>query len=512
MFDAICLEEALSDAFDYGIRDDNLNLIYNANKEVKMAVNTTNGLTDRQNITNVILQGDTFGSILASIQVDKICKEVESLGHGYMYKDTLPITMLAMVDDMIGVTKVGYKAQMLNSAINITSAEKRLQFGETKCKSMLVGTNTKNREYSNLSVDKWQIEHEKEDLIETYIGEVPMEKTKEHKYLGFILSNTGNNMKNIIDKKNKSIGIIKKIFNKLHSLNLRKYFFECALIFLNVMLRSSILYASETYYNLKETEIRAIERIEENFLRQLLKTKKGCPISQLYLETGHQPARFEIMRRRLLFMKSILNEKPNSMIFKFLKLQFEKPTKGDWASSCLKALEILEIKMTIIEIVYLSVNQFRKILEKSIKTKSLEYLMGKRGSKGIDIRYSSLKMAEYLLPNEEFSISEKRELFSIRNRMINIEDNFRGNNIRKTCICGGIEDMKHIYSCKIYSTEKEKIEYEYIYGEDIRKIRKVYQIFRKNYEMREQKMKNYNPRILSGVDPLYSDHTVMEIN
>ena len=96
--------------------------------------------------------------------------------------------------------------------------------------------------------------------------------------------------------------------------------------------------------------------------------------------------------------------------------------------------------------------------------------------------------------------------------MINIEDNFRGNNIRKTCICGGIEDMKHIYSCKIYSTEKEKIEYEYVYGEDIRKIRKVYQIFRKNYEMREQKMKNYNPRILSGVDPLYSDHTVMEIN
>ena len=55
-------------------------------------------------------------------------------------------------------------------------------------------------------------------------------------------------------------------------------------------------------------------------------------------------------------------------------------------------------------------------------------------------------MAEYLLPNEEFSISEKRDIFSIRNRMINIENNFRVNDIRKTCICGGIEDMKHIYS------------------------------------------------------------------
>ena len=285
-------------------------------------------------------------------------------------------------------------------------------------------------------------------------------------------------MKNITDKKNKSIGIIKKIFNKIQGLNLRKYFFECAIIFLNVMLRSSILYASETYYDLKETEIRALERIEENFLRQLLKTSRGCPISQLYLETGHQPARFEILRRRLLFMKSIIHENPNSMIYKFLKLQFEKPTKGDWASSCLKALEFLEIKMSLNEIENLSVSKFKKILENSIKIKSFEYLLGLRGSKGKEINYSSLKMAEYLLPNEEFSISEKRQIFSIRNRMVNIENNFRGKKIRKTCPCGQIEDMKHIYTCLIYNVKHQKIEYEEIYGEDSRTIRKVFEILK----------------------------------
>ena len=134
MFDAISLEEAVNDAFDAGVKDDNLALIYQANREVKMSVNTRNGLTDRQTLKNLILQGDTLGSILASIQVDKICKDVETLGYGYMYKDTLPITMLAMVDDLVGVTNVGFKAQQLNAAINIKSAEKRLQFGETKCK------------------------------------------------------------------------------------------------------------------------------------------------------------------------------------------------------------------------------------------------------------------------------------------------------------------------------------------------------------------------------------------
>ena len=207
------------------------------------------------------------------------------------------------------------------------TAEKRLHFGEAKCKFMVIGKDSKDLIQNNLIVDKWKVGHEYDEKneeikrIESYIGEVPMEETNQQRYLGFIISNNGNNMKNINGKKNKSIGIIKKIFNKLESLNLRKYFYECGILFLNVMLRSSILYASETYSNIKETELRAIERIEENYLRILLKTTRGCPISQLYLETGHQPARFEIFRRRLLFRKNILYEKPNSRIYQFVKLR-----------------------------------------------------------------------------------------------------------------------------------------------------------------------------------------------
>ena len=64
MFDAINLEQAVSDIYNAGVNDDNLILIYKANKEVKMAVNTPNGLSERQSIENVVLQGDTFGSIL----------------------------------------------------------------------------------------------------------------------------------------------------------------------------------------------------------------------------------------------------------------------------------------------------------------------------------------------------------------------------------------------------------------------------------------------------------------
>ena len=145
-------------------------------------------------------------------------------------------------------------------------------------------------------------------------------------------------MVNISGMKNKSIWIIRKIFTRLESLNLKKYYFECALIFLNVMLRSSILYACETYYNLKETDMRQIERIEEGFMRQLFKTPKGCPIAQLYLEASYIPARFAIFQTRLLYLKYILHENPDSLLYKFMKLQLENPTRGDWVSSCVKDL------------------------------------------------------------------------------------------------------------------------------------------------------------------------------
>jgi hypothetical protein len=134
MFDSIDLEEALSDIYDAGLDDDTLALLHQANAEVYMAVKTPTGLTERQVIRDTVLQGDTFGSILASVQVDAIGQECMKAGYFYKYKDKLPIGFLGLVDDIVGITEVGYKAQQLNAFINLKTSEKSLQFGVKKCK------------------------------------------------------------------------------------------------------------------------------------------------------------------------------------------------------------------------------------------------------------------------------------------------------------------------------------------------------------------------------------------
>ena len=122
--------------------------------------------------------------------------------------------------------------------------------------------------------------------------------------------------------------MVRKTLNKLDSLHLKEYYFECSIIMMNVMVRSSILYASDMYYHLKETELRQLERIEESYLRQVLNTTKGCPINQLYLSVGQYPARFEIQKMRLLYLKYILHENKESLLYKFFTLQLEMPSKG----------------------------------------------------------------------------------------------------------------------------------------------------------------------------------------
>ena len=383
MFDSINLQEAISDIYDAGIQDEQLALIYKANQEISMAVKTPTGLTERQTVSDIVLQGDTFGSLLASVQVDMIGKDCMEAGHHYLYKNLLPIGFLGLVDDIVGITEAGFKAQELNAYINIKTAEKRLQFGVKKCKSMLIGKTSDSVLNNNLQVDNWSISYEEDKITgeavlnEHFLGKVEIDQVQEYTYLGFVISNKGDNMANIRAMQKKSHGVIRKIMNKLDSLNLKHYYFECAMLLMNIMLRGSILYASDMYYDLKERELRQIERIEDNFLRKVLKTTKGCPITQMYLEMGQFPARFEIQKLRLLFLKTILEQDDDSNLKKFFNLQMKYPSRGDWASTCISDLNKLQITLTLDEIKVMTKDKYTRILKSKIESLTIK-TMNKR--------------------------------------------------------------------------------------------------------------------------------------
>ena len=95
-----------------------------------------------------------------------------------------------------------------------------------------------------------------------------MKNVAHQKYLGFTLSEDGCNVKNIIEKQKRANGIIREIQFLIKGLG--KFTFEGAMIYLNSLLRSSILFAAEAMYNVKENELRLLERKDFFLLKKYL--------------------------------------------------------------------------------------------------------------------------------------------------------------------------------------------------------------------------------------------------
>ena len=65
----------MHDIFDGGLQDYKFSLLYNANRHVDIVVKTPVGRSDPGTIKNAITQGDVFGPLLYSKQVDTFGKK-----------------------------------------------------------------------------------------------------------------------------------------------------------------------------------------------------------------------------------------------------------------------------------------------------------------------------------------------------------------------------------------------------------------------------------------------------
>ena len=74
-FDGLSLSLACKDLYSSGCKDNKLALLYDINKTNNVSVKTSVGLTEKFVLNNNVLQGDVFGNILASNQIDKFGKE-----------------------------------------------------------------------------------------------------------------------------------------------------------------------------------------------------------------------------------------------------------------------------------------------------------------------------------------------------------------------------------------------------------------------------------------------------
>ena len=74
-----------------------------------------------------------------------------------------------------------------------------------------------------------------------------MEEVREEKYVGYIISQDGENMKNILARKEKPMGVVTQIISNLEKVCFGKYYFEVPVILMNSLIFTSQLSNSESW-------------------------------------------------------------------------------------------------------------------------------------------------------------------------------------------------------------------------------------------------------------------------
>ena len=145
-------------------------------------------------------------------------------------------------------------------------------------------------------------------------------------------------------------------------------------------------------------------------------------------------------------------------------------------------------------------NKFKNMLKPRIKENAFTYLTGKQGTKEKDMTYSAIEMSEYLHPsNSKLSIDQKRRMFGIKNKMLDISTNFPTKYPNHKCECGELETMEHIYQCQIFGV-LPKIPYVKIYNGSIQEQIEVFNSFEEKMRERDNIMNNtLKPRDPFGI-------------
>ena len=229
-------------------------LLFLENNNVEVAVKTNDKISKRISIQNIISQGSVWGSICCIccvVMMDKFGKllyndKPELL---YYYKGLVGTPPLQMVDDILGIQQCSRKSLNLNTVINTFIDVEKLKLSNAKCHNV------------HIILSYWK------RCVCCYTLKVhgsPMAGSRQEKYLGDIIDNSGKSKPNIEKRKSRGFGIVANILAIINEIPLAHWKVEAGLQLRQSMLIDGFLYNSEAWQRIEEKDIISFEKNRSN--------------------------------------------------------------------------------------------------------------------------------------------------------------------------------------------------------------------------------------------------------
>ena len=256
-FDKLWAQECFNDVYENGFANDKLSLLYEENINANVAEKVPSGITKRVNISNNIMQGTVWGSLLCTCTIDKLGKNAyEHPELLYTYKG-VPIPPLGMVDDILTVSNVE-NTETTNKLVNTFIEEKNLKLSKEKCVRIHIGKGHEN-------------------CLQLMAHKEQMKNIVREKYLWDMIDQSGRLQATMDKRKSKGDGIVAEILSIVNEIPLGEHKIEIALRLKEAMIIHGMLYNSEAWHGVTSAHIVKLESVDESLLRGLLKAHSKTP-------------------------------------------------------------------------------------------------------------------------------------------------------------------------------------------------------------------------------------------
>ena len=315
-FDKLWLQACINAIYESGINSDKLNLLYIENKNAQVAVKVNGRLSMRINVKDVVMQGTVWGSLKCTTSMDTLNKAAmgdQTLQYKYQGDPDIPIGVLGMIDDTLGVSECGSASIRKNAVINSFIETQRLTLSNEKSVVVHIGKEKK----CTLPCPVLKVHDD------------PMNKKDSTKYLGNILSSKGGVAETVEDRRTKGWGKIAQVMGILGVVDMGTHRLEVGLLLREAILVNSLLYSAEAWSGITEKQLARLEVVDSALLRQLTGSHSKCASEFHHFETGTWKLRHILTYRRLLYHHNILCRDENETIKKIYRKQKENSIKGD---------------------------------------------------------------------------------------------------------------------------------------------------------------------------------------
>jgi hypothetical protein len=384
------------------------------------------------------------------------------------------------------VTNVERTAEM-NVLVNTFMESKKIQLSLKKCVRIHIG-----KDHS--------------ECPEVKVHNDNMKSAESEKYLGDIIHQDGTLKATIAQRKSKGNGIVAEILSILDEIPLGSNRVEVGIMLREAMLINGILFNSEAWHGITKKNIRELERIDEALLRGIVKAHSKTPTEFLYLEMGVIPLRWVIARRRINYLKNILDRSDNELVKKVYKAQKENSTKGDFVKLVQNDLESIGMTLEDQGLARSSKSTVNKEIKLAIKDAAFKELMKLKSEKKKlkEIEYKKLELQDYLNNDSGLTRNESNAIFAIRSKCVkgirsNFGKLFRSNKCPLNCEDDQtpVDTQDHILKCKQLEHENGDFSLENLNVNSLERKASIKEFLRLKL-MREKRLEQLEPSSLPG--------------